>query len=50
MATMDQLNREMGKGTVQLGLSRQNSAWVLRSEHRTPRYTTRWKELTRVKT
>jgi len=49
MATMDQLNREMGKGTVQLGLSRQNSAWVLRSEHRTPRYTTRWKELPCVK-
>ena len=49
MATMDQLNREMGKGTVQLGLSRQNSSWALRSEHRTPRYTTRWKELPCVK-
>ena len=50
MATVDQLNRELGKGTVQLGLPRQNNAWTLRSEHRTPRYTTNWKELTRVKT
>lgn len=49
MATMDQLNRELGKGTVQLGLPRQNNAWTLRSEHRTPRYTTCWRELIRVK-
>jgi len=49
MATMDKINRELGKGTVQLGLPRQNNSWMLRSEQRTPRYTTCWKELTRVK-
>ncbi|MFI8748756.1 Y-family DNA polymerase [Vreelandella lionensis] len=45
MATMDKLNRELGKGTVQLGLPRKGNAWVLRSERRTPRYTTQWNEL-----
>ncbi|KJD19870.1 Y-family DNA polymerase [Vreelandella aquamarina] len=45
MATVDKLNRELGRGTVQLGLSRQGNAWTLRSERRTPRYTTQWKEL-----
>lgn len=49
MATMDHLNRKMGKGTVQLGLAHQHSAWMLRAEQRSPRYTTCWKELTRVK-
>lgn len=49
MVKMGQLNRELGTGTVQLGLPRQNNAWTLRSEQRTPRYTTCWKELTRVK-
>lgn len=45
MATMDKLNRELGKGTVQLGLPRKGNAWSLRSERRTPRYTTHWNEL-----
>lgn len=45
MATMDKLNRELGKGTVQLGLPRKGNAWSLRSERRTPRYTTQWNEL-----
>ncbi|TMU20390.1 Y-family DNA polymerase [Halomonas sp. ATBC28] len=50
MATVDKLNRELGKGTVQLGLPRKGNAWALRSERRTPRYTTNWKELLVVKT
>ncbi|MDR5899052.1 Y-family DNA polymerase [Halomonas vilamensis] len=49
MATVDKLNRELGKGTIQLGLPRQGNAWALRSERRTPRYTTQWSELTKVK-
>lgn len=49
MATMDKLNRELGRGTIQLGLPRAGNAWGLRSEHRTPRYTTRWDELVNVK-
>lgn len=36
MATVDQLNRELGQGTIQLGLPRAGNAWALRSEQRTP--------------
>jgi len=45
MATLDKLNREHGAGTVKLGGGRKNAAWHLRSQWRTPRYTTRWDEL-----
>jgi DNA polymerase V len=49
MATVDKLNRELGRDTVRLGLPRQGNAWALRCERRTPRYTTRWDELVRVR-
>ncbi|SNY97914.1 Y-family DNA polymerase [Halomonas sp. hl-4] len=45
MATVDKLNRELGRGTIQMGLPRKGNAWALRSERRTPRYTTQWSEL-----
>ncbi|ASK17834.1 DUF4113 domain-containing protein [Halomonas sp. N3-2A] len=48
MKTMDKLNRELGKGTVQLGLPRKGNAWALRSERRTPRYTTHRSELLKI--
>ncbi|MGO3276359.1 DUF4113 domain-containing protein [Halomonas sp.] len=41
MATVDKLNRELGRGTIQLGLPPAGNAWKLRAEHPTPRYTTR---------
>jgi DNA polymerase V len=49
MATVDRLNREMGRDTVRFGLPRRGNAWALRCERRTPRYTTRWDELMRVR-
>ncbi|MEG3081932.1 DUF4113 domain-containing protein [Halomonas sp. 5021] len=49
MATVDKLNRELGRGTIQMGLPRKGNAWALRSERRTPRYTTQWSELLVVK-
>ncbi|WP_276605685.1 DUF4113 domain-containing protein [Onishia niordana] len=49
MATVDRLNRELGRDSVTLGLPRQGNAWALRCERRTPRYTTRWSDLVRVK-
>lgn len=48
MATVDQLNAEHGRGTVTLGMSRPGSAWQLRCQNRTSRYTTRWDELPSV--
>jgi DNA polymerase V len=50
MATVDKLNRELGKNTVRLGMPRKQNAWELRCQHRTPRYTTNWNELPCAKT
>ncbi|SDJ11557.1 Y-family DNA polymerase [Billgrantia gudaonensis] len=50
MAAVDRLNREMGRDTVRFGLPCENSAWQLRCERLSPRYTTRWNELMKVKT
>lgn len=50
MATLDHLNREMGRDTVRFGLPRKNNAWALRCQRRTQRYTTCWNELMKVKT
>lgn len=49
MATLDRLNREMGRDTVRFGLPHRDSAWMLRCQRRTPRYTTRWDELMNVR-
>lgn len=45
MAALYELNQKMGRGTVRLGVPRQNAAWHLRCAHRTPRWTTQWSEL-----
>lgn len=45
MATLDQLNQKMGRGTVTLGRPSPKAAWHLRCANRMPRYTTRWDEL-----
>ena len=49
MATLDDLNKKMGRGTVKLGTPSPGAAWHLRCAHRTPRYTTRWHEIPRAK-
>ena len=45
MATMDAINREFGRGMVRSGASGVVQRWAMRSENRSPRYTTRWDEL-----
>lgn len=48
--TVDQLNAKLGRGTVRiLSAGPKESAWKLRAEHRSPRWTTRWEELPRVR-
>ncbi|WP_043527390.1 Y-family DNA polymerase [Litchfieldella xinjiangensis] len=49
MATLDELNRRMGRGTVKLGLPSANAAWHLRCAHRSNRSTTRWDEIPEAK-
>jgi DNA polymerase V len=52
MSVMDELNQKMGRGTVRIGSpsAGTSTAWHLRYEHRSTRYTTRWEELPRVRT
>jgi DNA polymerase V len=48
--TMDKLNATLGRDTVRiLGAGPKESAWKLRAEHRSPRWTTRWNEVPRLK-
>ncbi|MBB5319480.1 Y-family DNA polymerase [Tunturibacter empetritectus] len=47
---MDKLNTTLGRDTVRiLGAGPTDAAWKLRAEHRSPRWTTRWDELPRVR-
>lgn len=50
MATVDQINQQMGQGTISFGMTDAPAAWQLRCAHRSDRYTTRWDELMRVGT
>ena len=45
MAAVDRLNAAHGRATVQFGSSGVCPKWKLRSERRSPRYTTEWGEL-----
>ena len=46
MAALDQINRQHGRGTLTIGAQGLDDRnWKLRSNHRSPRYTTRWDEL-----
>ncbi|WP_326521409.1 Y-family DNA polymerase [Halomonas rhizosphaerae] len=49
MVTLDNLNRRMGRGTVTFGRPSPGAAWHLRCANRTPRWTTRWDELPKVR-
>jgi DNA polymerase V len=47
---MDKLNATLGRDTVRiLGAGPKDAAWKLRAEHRSPRWTTRWEELPKVR-
>lgn len=50
MGVMDTLNDKMGRGTIKIGMPSPGAAWHLRCAHRSPRYTTRWEEIPRVRT
>jgi DNA polymerase V len=47
---MDKLNATLGRDTVRiLGAGPEDAVWKLRAEHRSPRWTTRWDELPKVR-
>jgi DNA polymerase V len=45
MAVMDAINRVWGRGTLRSGAAGISQRWAMRSENRSPRYTTNWQEL-----
>lgn len=45
MAVLDQINRVWGRGTLRTAAAGFTQQWAMRSENRTPRYTTNWEEL-----
>lgn len=45
MADVDAVNLQIGRGTLRSGASGKEQHWVMRSESRSPRFTTRFDEL-----
>jgi DNA polymerase V len=45
MAVVDQINARFGKGTIKVAATGLKQSWQMRSEMRSPRYTTRWGEI-----
>jgi DNA polymerase V len=45
MAALDAVNDIWGRGTLRTGAAGFNHHWAMRSENRSPRYTTKWNEL-----
>ncbi|MFY9136596.1 DUF4113 domain-containing protein [Zwartia sp.] len=45
MSAVDSINRDYGQGTIRSAVSGVAQRWAMRSENRSPRYTTSWDEL-----
>lgn len=49
MRAVDEINRKFGRDTVRFAVVKPNAAWQGKCERRSPRYTTRFDEILRVK-
>ncbi len=49
MQTLDNINTIMGKNTLFFAAEGTHRPWLIKSDHRSPRYTTRWLELAIVR-
>jgi DNA polymerase V len=49
MATIDAINQRFGKETLRIAASGIKPQWTIKSEMRSPRYTSNWQELPIVK-
>jgi DNA polymerase V len=49
LKTVDRLNAALGEGTLRYGGEKISNAWAPRNESRSPRFTTRWDELPKVR-
>jgi DNA polymerase V len=48
-AILDQVNHQYGTGTLRYAICGIKPSWAMRSEHKSPSYTTSWKELMKVR-
>ena len=48
MTVLDQINQKYGKGTLGSGQEGFNKQWVMRSDKKSPEYTTKWDQLIAV--
>jgi DNA polymerase V len=48
MTVLDQINQKFGKGTLRSGQEGFNKQWVMRSDKKSPEYTTKWDQLIAV--
>ena len=48
MKSLDRLNTDYGRATVRFAVTGMVQGWKLRSDQRSPRYTTEWGELVMV--
>jgi DNA polymerase V len=49
MTLVDQMNNQMGRGTIEFAAQGLNRDWQMRQQQRSPRYTTRLSEIVKVK-
>ena len=49
MKATDRINDRFGRGSVGLGLAAKGAAWRMRQDQVSPRYTTRWKDIPKVR-
>lgn len=49
MKTLDSINKRLGKGSLRFGSEGFTKGWTMKSERRSPDYTTDWKELPVIK-
>jgi DNA polymerase V len=49
MGVLDRVNGKLGRGTIRMATKGFEHSWSTRFEYRSPRYTTRWEELPRVR-
>jgi DNA polymerase V len=47
--TLDALNQKLGRNKVKFAIQGNSDKWQTYQAHRSPRYTTQWKELLNVK-
>jgi DNA polymerase V len=45
MQVVDNINRTLGKNSIQIATEGFKQAWGMRQNKKTPRYTTRWDEI-----